>query len=384
MLSGMGFDARAFHDSAPMTQPLPASVRELAAVLPIIRVLSGDGGNPAATVISIGKADRGAILASVESGGLMAQIASRVAAVEQAVPSGPVLFGFGGVGKASNDLNPGVRSPFDGSRDTSAIHEILVQWGASHQQDGASSEGGPGPLARMLISSQIFQDFLRAGDMTFQRGPDGYPGPLAARNLGLEVEIPRILLPESVIEGGGTARGRSSISRNVLRDEFDDGSGPAVAPSPPIQAEAAEAALAASRGLTADGPLIGAEGGVGSEARAALEAMSPGEADSAGQSSVVEVESDFDLPAPIGSDLLLQAWSNNAASWDEALEELVGGVDELITGLVDFEGEAAYLPWAVGAGLALAASEAARKARPRPDPYLAYVDGSAVEPMPHT
>jgi hypothetical protein len=432
MLSGTEFAERVFFDSAPIIfeslQP-----RDVNAALATIRHLSGGGGIPADST-SIGPTFEAAILASVESGGVAVQVAQGLtvsaqpfdasagpsglyglliqwngsnqdpspsvgdplppglvsmsfqmtiqgpvgsggladlgapgfAIGVQPVPAGPFAFGWGGAGQAAPDPIRWDRSPFDTPGIPPGPHELSVRWTALNADRGTSA-GEPYPVVSMALQV-MFQE-------------PGDAGGFSARNPFQVAEIPGVLSTPSILAEGGTARGQWSILRNALRNEHDEGSIPAVGPSPPMQGISAEAGL---RRLTPAGPTIGGEEGVGPEAPAILEASSPVEADSSGQSPVAVVESTFDLPAPIGSDLLLQAWSNNAASWDAALEELIGGVDEMITGLVDFEGDASYLPWAVGAGLALAASEAARKARPRPDPYLAYVDGSAVEPMPPT
>jgi hypothetical protein len=449
MLSGTGYDARVFFDSAPIVEPLLPS--DLHTALATIGDLSGGGGIPGG-LTSVGPILDAAILASIgsgggavpvwhgvmisaqaiptpfdsgnpspfvasagpsglyklliqwnesnqngassagepaapallslslqmmirgpgESGGLANQDAAGVTFGNQgvtfgnqAVPAGPGGFNWAGSTQGATDPGRGDRMPFDASNIPMGLHELLIRWTTTSSMDRGFFGGDAYPLLSMSL------------DMTFQGA--GEVGGGSPRNPFAVAEIPGMVSASSILGEGGTARGQSSSSRNALRNEHDDASMPAIGPSPPTQAISPEATL---RPLTSDGPMIVAEEGLGPEARAILEAASRGETNSTGQSPVTVVESDLDLPAPIGSDLLLQAWSNNAASWDEALEELVGGVDELITGLVDFEGEAAYLPWVVGAGLALAASEAARKARPRPDPYLAYVDGSAVEPMP--
>ena len=85
-------------------------------------------------------------------------------------------------------------------------------------------------------------------------------------------------------------------------------------------------------------------------------------------------------PDPIGVGLRLAAPIFDLKAWEDAIDHLVGGVDDILEGLDDLAGDDAYLPWAVGAGLALVASEASRRARSRRSLALAAVDGSAVEP----
>jgi hypothetical protein len=81
--------------------------------------------------------------------------------------------------------------------------------------------------------------------------------------------------------------------------------------------------------------------------------------------------------APIAAGLRLSAPPVDVAGWDEALGRLVEGVDDLAVGLGDLGASPSTLPWAVAAGLMLVASEAARRARPRPRLSAAFVDGSA-------
>ncbi len=82
-------------------------------------------------------------------------------------------------------------------------------------------------------------------------------------------------------------------------------------------------------------------------------------------------------PVPIAAGLRLSAPPVDVAGWDDALARLVEGVDEVAVGLSDLGSSRATLPWAVVAGLMLVASEAARRARPRPRLAAAFVDGSA-------
>jgi hypothetical protein len=82
-------------------------------------------------------------------------------------------------------------------------------------------------------------------------------------------------------------------------------------------------------------------------------------------------------PAPIAAGLRLSAPPVDVAGWDEALNRLVEGVDDLAIGIGDLGASPATLPWVVAAGLMLIASEAARRARPRPRLAAAFVDGSA-------
>lgn len=90
-----------------------------------------------------------------------------------------------------------------------------------------------------------------------------------------------------------------------------------------------------------------------------------------------------ELPAPIGLGLRLTAPFLDATGWDEALGQLVEGVDGLLGGLDDLGGEAGYLPWVVAAGAAVTATEVARRARARPGFAAALVGGSveAVDPV---
>jgi hypothetical protein len=81
--------------------------------------------------------------------------------------------------------------------------------------------------------------------------------------------------------------------------------------------------------------------------------------------------------APIAAGLRLSAPLVDVAGWDEALGRLVEGVDDLAAGISDLGARPATLPWIVAAGLMLVASEAARRARPRPRLAAAFVDGSA-------
>jgi hypothetical protein len=84
-----------------------------------------------------------------------------------------------------------------------------------------------------------------------------------------------------------------------------------------------------------------------------------------------------DPPAPIAAGLRLSAPPVDVADWDDALGRLVEGVDDLAAGLHDLGASPATSPWVVAAGLMLVASEAARRARPRPRLAAAFVDGSA-------
>ena len=103
----------------------------------------------------------------------------------------------------------------------------------------------------------------------------------------------------------------------------------------------------------------------------------PTESSSSGEGSEPE-----DLPAPISLGLRLTAPFLDATGWDEALGQLVGGVDDLLGGLEDLGGEPGYLPWVVAAGVAVTATEVARRARTRPGFAAAFVGGSveAVDP----
>lgn len=101
-----------------------------------------------------------------------------------------------------------------------------------------------------------------------------------------------------------------------------------------------------------------------------------GPAEESSSSSEGEEARPAEPPGPIGVGLRLAAPLIDAAGWDEALGRLVEGADDLLDGLGTLGDEATYVPWIVAAGVALGASEAARRARSRPKFAAAFVDGS--------
>lgn len=160
---------------------------------------------------------------------------------------------------------------------------------------------------------------------------------------------------------------------------------PASPPQPATEPELGDALHARAR---ADETASASAAGAVSAPAAAPEAVptadpgaTPAEPVPAPTSSEGEADP-VDPPAPIGLGLRLTAPLLDAAGWDEAVGQLVEGVDGLLSGLADLGGEANYVPWVVAAGAALGASEVARRVRSRPGLAAAFVDGSVsvVEP----
>jgi hypothetical protein len=152
----------------------------------------------------------------------------------------------------------------------------------------------------------------------------------------------------------------------------------ATAPSAPTQSLAGRGLLGnALAPVVALGSVVLTGIGVEPAAAPPLAAVETTAATQPGAEPAVGEPVPVEPPAPIDLGLRLTAPFLDATGWDEALGQLVEGVDDLLGGFEDLGGESSTLPWIVAGGLAVAASEAARRFRSRPGLAAAFVDGSA-------